>query len=316
MNLTAIKNSGVALFKKGALIFRKIRPEVFTYGGIALGASCVVAACIQTTKLEEKLDKGKERLDAAKERIEERPETRKQELIAVYAKNAGDIFSLYAVPAALGGASVALILGGHHVLRKENAAITAAYMALSESYRKYRERVIADQGMEKHREYYYGLREEEQVEVDEDGNVTTKNVIVGEDQKNISIYARMFDETNPNYHPNPQRSLMFLRQVQNTANDMLKRNGHLFLNEVYDMLGYDRTEAGQYVGWVEGMGDNFVDFGIYDLGAPMMRRFVNSQVDALILDFNVDGPIMYIFDKMWDNEEHEDLKTLWRRVKQ
>lgn len=316
MNLRTIKNTGVALFKKGSLIFRRIKPEVFTYGGIALGLGCVVVACVQTTKLEERLDKAGERLANAKERIEENPENEKKELIAVYAKNVGDIASLYALPAALGGLSAAFILGGHHVLRKENAAITAAYMALSESYKKYRDRVIADQGLEKHQEYYYGIKEEERVEVAEDGSVTSKNVIVGEEQEQISIYARVFDETNPNYHPNPQRSLMFLRQVQNSANDMLKRNGHLFLNEVYDMLGFDRTEAGQYVGWVDGMGDSFIDFGIYNLDDPMVRRFINSDVDALVLDFNVDGPIMYIFDKMWDNEEHEDLKTLWRRVKQ
>lgn len=44
--------------------------------------------------------------------------------------------------------------------------------------------------------------------------------------------------------------MMFLRRQQDYANEMLKARGHLFLNEVYDLLDIPRSKAGQVVGWV------------------------------------------------------------------
>ena len=89
---------------------------------------------------------------------------------------------------------------------------------------------------------------------------------------------------------------MFLRHQQNYANDILKNRGYLFLNEVYDMLGFPRTKYGQIVGWVydekNSNGDNFVDFGIYDKDNPEKRKFVNGYETAIWLDFNVDGNIL------------------------
>jgi hypothetical protein len=88
---------------------------------------------------------------------------------------------------------------------------------------------------------------------------------------------------------------MFLRAQQQYANDKLRANGHLFLNEVYDMLGIPRTKAGQVVGWVydaeNPIGDNYVDFGIYDIHRETVRNFVNGYERTILLDFNVDGNI-------------------------
>ena len=89
---------------------------------------------------------------------------------------------------------------------------------------------------------------------------------------------------------------MFLKDQQRYANDLLKSKGHLFLNEVYDMLGIPRTKAGQVVGWIydekHPVGDNFVDFGIYDIYNERARDFVNGYERTILLDFNVDGNIL------------------------
>ena len=89
---------------------------------------------------------------------------------------------------------------------------------------------------------------------------------------------------------------MFLRRQEDWANELLKAKGHLFLNEVYDMLGIPRTKAGQVVGWIydekNPIGDNFVDFGIYDIHRPRNRDFVNGIERTILLDFNVDGNIL------------------------
>ena len=49
------------------------------------------------------------------------------------------------------------------------------------------------------------------------------------------------------------------------------------------------------MGWIydekNPKGDNFVDFGIYDITKEVNRDFVNGYERTILLDFNVDGPI-------------------------
>ena len=62
------------------------------------------------------------------------------------------------------------------------------------------------------------------------------------------------------------------------------------------MLGIPRTKAGQVVGWIydekHPVGDNFVDFGIYDKDNERNRAFINGYERNILLDFNVDGNIL------------------------
>ena len=140
---------------------------------------------------------------------------------------------------------------------------------------------------------------------DKNGKEKTKKETVAEvtnPLKDISDFARFFDEGSEYYRKDSEYNLMFLRRQQDYANELLKANGHLFLNDVYHMLGIPKTQAGQVVGWLyhkdnEGPGDNYVDFGIYDMSSNDPRinerkmAFVNGYERNILLDFNVDGPI-------------------------
>ena len=57
------------------------------------------------------------------------------------------------------------------------------------------------------------------------------------------------------------------------------------------MLGFQRTKAGQIMGWIydeeNPVGDNFVDFGIYNTDIEKARDFVNGLERVIVLDFNV-----------------------------
>ena len=107
----------------------------------------------------------------------------------------------------------------------------------------------------------------------------------------ISPYARFFDETVYEWKPDPLMNKCFLDAQQRYANNLLEARGHIFLNEVYDMLGFQRTREGAVVGWIKnGDGDGYVDFGIYD-GNERSRAFVNGHETSILLDFNVDGTI-------------------------
>ena len=92
---------------------------------------------------------------------------------------------------------------------------------------------------------------------DEERNVTysykdvlTRTVEVADPNVTHSLYSVVFCEGNTGWTKNPELNKVFLIQQQNHANDRLRLNGVLFLNEVYDMLGVPRTAYGQIAGWV------------------------------------------------------------------
>jgi hypothetical protein len=59
-----------------------------------------------------------------------------------------------------------------------------------------------------------------------------------------------FDQKNGNWNTYDDVNRIFLRSIQNHANHVLNTRGVLFLNEVYDLLGSDRTALGGVVGWL------------------------------------------------------------------
>ena len=132
----------------------------------------------------------------------------------------------------------------------------------------------------------------------EDGEVVKAEVIKPEvlPKESYSQYARFFDKNCACWTHEAEMNLMFLKHCELHANNLLQHNGHLFLNEVYDMLGIGRTKAGAMVGWIYSedntVGDNRVDFG---LTKDTAKDFVNGRVNTVLLDFNVDGPI---FDRI------------------
>lgn len=108
-------------------------------------------------------------------------------------------------------------------------------------------------------------------------------------ERALSKYAKTFDDSSPYWEKNRVKNLMFLKQHETYANDLLKKKGTVFLNEVYEMLGLPRTQEGQVVGWhydiKNPIGDNYIDF---DLG----KETVSGSNDiGIVLDFNVDGKV-------------------------
>lgn len=283
---------------KGALLFKHMRPEILTGAGvIGIGAFGILVA-VATLKVEPVVDKAKERIDDIKALDLQAKDSEKKELAIVYTKTGIELAKIYALPVAVGTISILCIIGSNRILRKENATLAAAYMGLSEAFKKYRQRVIANVGEDEEKKIRYGVKTTAIETVDENGTKTMEHIEFA-DPETISIYARRFDESNPNWSRRPEGNLLFLRCQQNTANDWLHSRGHVFLNEVYDMLGLPRSEAGCMVGWVNGHGDDCIDFGAYETYEPGDGQyFIDQLAKPFTLDFNVDGPIMYIFDDM------------------
>lgn len=304
--LKIVKNPTIG---KAVLTVRRHLPDICLWVGAASEVGAVVTTAVQTSKLEPVLDAHKERMDILKEKETKKELDEKAMRVATakeYAKTTGEMAKLYAVPAALEGISMACRFGGHHCLNKRYTAAVGAYMGVSEAFKAYRGKVIEKEGKEADAEYLGG-RVETQTVANEKGETEEKKVVMMNDS--LSIYARLFDAGNPNWSKNAEMNLSFLRSRQIAANNMLHDRGFLFLNEVYNLLDIPMSEVGQYVGWVEGMGDDFVDFGIYN---TQNKNATDCFEPAFWLDFNVDGDIMYIFDKMHGG----DGKNIWYNGKE
>lgn len=296
------------LANKAAFGIKKHSPEILLVGGTIGIVTSAVLACKASTKVGALLDEAKTTVNNIHE-IVENPENAekyteedgKKAVAVAYVQTGLKVARLYAPAIALGTVSIACLFASNNILRKRNVALAAAYATVDAAFKDYKGKVIDLIGEEAERKLRLNLKSEiiEETEVDENGEMktVTKTVDVV-DPNGISMYSKIFDETNPNYERNPEYNLMFLRAQQQYANDLLKARGvggRVFLNEVYSMLGFEPTKAGQVVGWKNdpnsNKGDNYIDFGIYNVYSESARNFVNGLESAVLLDFNVDGNI-------------------------
>lgn len=307
MTKAEIVNSVTRSFHKVGFQLKKHSPEILIVTGIVGVVTSAVMACKASTKLSGVLEEGKDHLDQINNYVEQNgysekysEEDKKKDLTIVRVQTGVELVKLYGPAVALGAVSIGCILMSNNIIHKRNMALAAAYTAVDTSFKDYRKRVIERFGKDLDRELKYNIKskEVEETVTNEDGTETVvkKTIEVADDPNTYSTYARVFDETCPGWDKDAEYNLMFLHQVQNHANDILKSRGHLYLNEVYDMIGFQRSKAGQVVGWVydekNPVGDNFVDFGIYELHRERARAFLNGYERSIILDFNVDGNIL------------------------
>lgn len=300
-----LKEKMVKVYNKSEMKVRKYSPEILAGVGVVGVIASTVMACKATTKLNDILAESKEQLEQIKtvavdpayaDKYTE--DDAKKDTTITYVQTGVKIAKLYAPSVILCTSSLGCLLASNNILKKRNAALSAAYMTVDKSFKEYRRRVAERFGDEVEKEIRYNIKAKEIVTVDEEGNEVKETVKVMEGADNpttYSDYARFFDESCPAWQNDPEYNLTFLKAQQQYANDLLKAQGRLFLNDVYKMLGIDITKAGQVVGWIYDpdcpVGDNFVDFGIYDMSKERVRAFVNGYEPNILLDFNVDGNI-------------------------
>lgn len=286
---------------------KKASPEIMVVAGVVGVVTSTVMACKATTKVNDILEETRKQVDDVHNVLdsdiiteeEYNNDDAKKDLAIIYTQTGVELTKLYAPSVIVGALSITGILASHKILKKRNVALTAAYATIDRSFKEYRGRVVERFGKELDRELRYNIKAQEIEEktVDKDGNETIeKKTISVVDPNMYSDYARIFDNGSMGWTKDPEYNLMFLKLQQNQANDRLRAQGYLFLNDVYDMLGIPRTKAGQIVGWIydkeNPVGDNFVDFGIYDIYNEKACDFVNGRERSIVLDFNVDGNIL------------------------
>lgn len=309
MNIATLKTTAVGMLGKTQFQLKKHSPEILIISGVIGTVASAVMLCRSTLKATEVLEQTHadlERIHDAAENGETKAgdiyteEDRKKDLAIVYSQTAVKMVKLYAPAVGLGVLSLTSIIASNNILRKRNVALSAAYAAVSKSFEEYRGRVRERYGEDVDRQLRYDIKaqkiEKTVVDPETGKEKKVKETVEVTGLEGYSEYARFFDDGCKGWEKDAELNLLYARAQQNYANDILRTRGHLFLNEAYDMFGIPHTKAGQVVGWIydpeNGNGDNYVDFGIYDLNKPKSRDFVNGYERTILLDFNVDGPIL------------------------
>lgn len=301
------------IFKKAGMAMNKVvakgkkhSPEILIVAGIAGTVVSAVLACKATLKVGEIADNAKddvERIHTATESgVTEAGKTytvedSKKDLTLVYVQTGIKYMKLYAPSVILGTLSIAGILTSNNILRKRNVALAAAYTAIDQSFKEYRGRVVNRFGEKVDQELRYGLKakkvEETEVDPETGKEKKVKKTVDVADPNLRSDFACYFDKTSRNYETNRDFNMMFLRAQQNYANDLLRARGHLFWNEVLDMLDLPRTKPGQIVGWTYDPSapesDGYVDFRITEV---VKENEDGNFEPAIIIDPNIDGDIL------------------------
>lgn len=299
---------------KAKLSIKSHSPEILAVAGVIGIVASTVLACKATIKAKDILEKGKEELDQLKalevgECDETFEEDKKKALVVSKTKTGLQVAKEYAPAVALGAVSITCMLASTNILKKRNVALASAYATLDNSFKNYRNNVIERFGEDLDKEFKYNVKSEEVEEkiVDEKGKEkTVKNAVTKVGPNLNSPFARIYDDGCRGWQKDAQHNLWFLLQTQAWANQKLKSEGYLFLNDVYEELGFNKTKQGQVFGWLynteKSLGDDkvksdgYVDFGIYDIHDKQKRMFVNGDERVIVLDFNVDGPILNYID--------------------
>lgn len=309
---------GIAIVKKALWLGQKYAPEILTYGGLITMVGGTVFACKQTPKAVEIVEETKKQLEVIKATEEEAQKNDRKvsrngglvlysehdfrkDLTIAHVNNIKSLAKTYALPAALLIGGGAMILGGHGILRKRNAVAIATLSSVLEGFKKYRSNVIAELGETADKHFRFGKGQPSVIEtVDaESGEVTQEITSTSgfaefpEDDPRFFMFSR---ETAPDFYKgNLLMDLAQLKSFQNMANDKLKINGHVVVNEIRELCGVKAIDEGIDNGYVvDGNGDGYVDFGIFDRVTGEPKAWVYECIkegQGIPVELNIDGNI-------------------------
>ena len=282
-------NLGIATRFAGraGLVLSKHAPTILTAAGTAGFIGTTVLASKATLKVEETIADEAALLVKVHEAHEGGKLTDKDAMhdkVVLYTRMSTKLAKLYAPTLILGAASIASLITGHGIMLKRNASLAAAYAAVDQAFKTYKKKVESKFGKDAVLEALSSVATEDLTK----DEMTVESVAA---VNAVSPYGVIFDDTNVNWSADEDLAMLHLKCQQQYANDILNTRGHIFLNEVYKMLGFPHTPAGAVTGWVKGNGDDFVDFNIFD-GMFEGEDQNGRTVTKWALDFNVDG-VMY-----------------------
>ena len=299
-------------------------PKVMLITGVVTIIGAGVYACVQTLKLEDRVDEMKDNIDHVKslkdageyivdaetdETAEYTPALYRKDLTHAYLGGIWSIGKLYLPSFIVTGVGVALIGGSHKILNDRLTQTTLALTCMSDAFNKYRKNVITDQGEEADQRYLCGLETKKNVELQvidpETGELVTKKekkLDVISDVSNIaSPYAIILNDcgmwtSDANYNTRAIDSYLNILQAQ------YDRDNYIYLYDIYKAFGALDTLSPRAIamshqcGLVKGYADDEIRINLISshLGSEDVFK------DVLLMDINCCGVINdLVADRAW-----------------
>lgn len=289
-------------------------PAILIGFGIINSAAAIVLASFATKKVLETLVPVKASIVEIHTKIDElkdgdqKKEEYKLQLRKMYFKTGTKVVLAYS-PAAISFAlSIISVISSHKILKNRNLAIAAAFTTLKTGYDAYRARVREKLGEKDEQTIFEGSTVTKIVDVDENGKKKVTTVVTPNKERQ---YNSDFSVTwGPGQRVFDSRSgglnVTTLIQAEEWFNAKLKATGYVFLNEVYEYLGFtpgilgpQKMQASHVVGWLycpeDKTRDSYISFGIHDKDGKLnqgAQKMQKGLEDFIFLSFNVDGDIL------------------------
>lgn len=163
------------------------------------------------------------------------------------------------IPAIISGTlTVACIFGANVLNKRQQAAITSAYVLLNEQFTRYKHKVVENHGIDAHEH----IMRELAVEKAADTRIYTPGIFGGasslEFEDSDEETHLFYDSFSDRYFESTFSRVLIAEQA-------LNRNAQLgmlpSLNDFYELLGLDITENGENIGWSLYLGEYmWIDF--------------------------------------------------------
>lgn len=319
MNLAGIAQLAVKGAKTAGntvIFFGKAHvPELLIGGGLLGFGATVYGACRATNTAHDILEQKEEQLARNEEQFHEGHKSQdgyERGIRIINRETKVGLIKAYTPVATMGIASVILILGGYRVINGRFVAAAAAYKTLESGFERYRGNVISEFGKEVDWRMMHGMTEEEaeqrkriiedQEKLPEGKKPTAKETALALKRRNEG-YNRIFDQYSDKWkrYWTPEQFLDFVRFKVNQLQDKLVLQGYLFLNDLYEAYGLEKTSEGQLVGWLWRKNHHpKIGVGLDEMPEEELRRILGTRRNEDLMMWltpNPDGIIYNLIDK-------------------
>jgi hypothetical protein len=272
-------------------------PTIMVTGGVVSMTAGAVIGAHKTLQVEAVLEKHVPDLEKIKKGeslgLESYGEdAARSDRIKVYSRVGLDLGKLYVVPGVLFVGGAVLVFGGHRLLLQRNATLALAFTGLKKSFDAYRARVVDQWGSEADQAMMGGYVLSEEGPEGETTTVANRDW----DSSDLDPYNRVFSrENSTQWQDDLGVNKNFIANQQRFAQITLGLQGHLYLSDVYEALGFEETSISRVTGWkVTKHPDGTKNIPVVDFGLDKPHRddWKYGQNKEIYLDFNCQGLIV------------------------
>lgn len=327
MNLPVIFSKIGEVAKKTAgtslLVAKKHAPEIMIGSGIAGFVATIFQTVKATNKTNDILEERGRRIGICDKNPDDQTvdyddRDLNNDISMINRQTRFNIVKTWAPVATTAIGSTVLILGGYRILNGRYVATAAAYKVLESGYERYRGNVIEEFGKDVDWRMANNIKAEE-LEAErrerEENSELRKSSKKGKRKTRQSRYtmphSNVFDQYSEHWQRywTPAQVWQYLKRKEAELNDKLQINKHLFVNEVWDALGLERTPEGQLCGWIITRNhDAHVSLGLDEMPDDQVRKFMsfmNNEDIWIRLNLNPDGMIYQMIENGKDYDRYD-----------